>query len=90
MLRPMPPFTHSFNVETLSIGGSTLTMWDVGGCSAIRPLWRHYFANSDGVVIFVDAANHERLGEASEEIRLLVKEPVLQGLPFVVLANKQV
>uniref|UniRef100_A0A7R9VZ73 Uncharacterized protein n=1 Tax=Chlamydomonas euryale TaxID=1486919 RepID=A0A7R9VZ73_9CHLO len=56
---------------------------------AIRPLWRHYFVNTDGVVVFVDSSDHKRVAEAKEEIDLLLREPVLQGVPFLVLANKQ-
>ena len=35
--------TIGFNVETISHGDTNFKMWDVGGQSAIRPLWRHYF-----------------------------------------------
>lgn len=26
------------------------TVWDVGGQEKLRPLWRHYFNNTDGLV----------------------------------------
>lgn len=28
------------------------TVWDVGGQEKLRPLWRHYFNNTDGLVLF--------------------------------------
>lgn len=41
--------TIGFNVETVSpCKGLTLTVWDVGGQTKLRPLWRHYFQNNDG------------------------------------------
>lgn len=41
--------TIGFNVETVSPKkGVTFTMWDVGGQTRIRPLWRHYFQNTEG------------------------------------------
>lgn len=27
------------------------TVWDVGGQEKLRPLWRHYFNNTDGLVM---------------------------------------
>ena len=47
--------TIGFNVETIEYGGVTLTMWDVGGCDKIRPLWRHYYQNTDAI-IFVSSS----------------------------------
>ncbi len=30
-------------------------MWDVGGQDRIRPLWRHYFTNTQGLIFVVDS-----------------------------------
>ena len=30
-------------------------MWDVGGQDKIRPLWRHYFQNTQGLIFVVDS-----------------------------------
>jgi ADP-ribosylation factor protein 1 len=30
-------------------------MWDVGGQDKIRPLWRHYYQNSQGLIFVVDS-----------------------------------
>ena len=38
-----------FNVETLEYKNITFTVWDVGGQDKIRPLWRHYFQNTQGI-----------------------------------------
>lgn len=32
----------------LKRAGVTMTIWDVGGQEVLRPLWRHYYANSRG------------------------------------------
>lgn len=40
-------FTCSgFNVETLEYKNISFTVWDVGGQTIIRPLWRHYYTNT--------------------------------------------
>ncbi|XP_069025727.1 uncharacterized protein [Embiotoca jacksoni] len=37
--------TIGFNVETVEYKNISFTVWDVGGQTIIRPLWRHYYTN---------------------------------------------
>lgn len=46
--------TLGFNVETVTYRSITFNVWDVGGQDKIRPLWRHYFENTHGVIFVVD------------------------------------
>lgn len=39
-------FVTGFNVETVEYKNICFTVWDVGGQDKIRPLWRHYFQNT--------------------------------------------
>lgn len=39
-------FIIGFNVETVEYKNISFTVWDVGGQDKIRPLWRHYFQNT--------------------------------------------
>jgi len=41
-------FVLGFNVETVEYKNISFTVWDVGGQDKIRPLWRHYFQNTQG------------------------------------------
>ncbi|KAK7498927.1 hypothetical protein BaRGS_00009736 [Batillaria attramentaria] len=82
--------TIGFNVETVTpVKGVTFTVWDVGGQDKIRPLWRHYFQNSQGVLYVVDSADRERLVESREELHNVLSSDEMRGVPVVVLANKQ-
>eukprot|EP01018_Ginkgo_biloba_P028585 Gb_41119 [translate_table: standard] len=38
-----------FNVEKVQYKNVQFTVWDVGGQEKLRPLWRHYFNNTDGL-----------------------------------------
>lgn len=38
--------TIGFNVETVEYKNISFTVWDVGGQDKIRPLWRHYYTNT--------------------------------------------
>ena len=53
--------TIGFNVENVISGNTKMTIWDVGGQKAIRPLWRHYFLNTTGIIFVVDSQNIERM-----------------------------
>ena len=46
-------------------------MWDVGGQKVIRPLWRHYYLNTQGIIFVVDSANSERIEEARDTLKTL-------------------
>ena len=43
-----------FNVETVEYKNISFTVWDVGGQDKIRPLWRHYFQNTQGMCRFFE------------------------------------
>ena len=47
--------TIGFNVETVEYKNIKFTVWDVGGQDRIRPLWRHYFQNTQGLIFVVDS-----------------------------------
>ena len=40
-----------FHPETIQYKNMSFTLWDVGGQDKIRPLWRHYFQNTQGEVV---------------------------------------
>ena len=60
--------TIGFNVETVEYKNISFTVWDVGGQDKIRPLWRHYFQNTQGLIFVVDSNDRERVDEAREEL----------------------
>lgn len=38
--------TIGFNVETVEYKNLKFTIWDVGGQHKLRPLWKHYYLNT--------------------------------------------
>lgn len=82
--------TIGFNVETVSpVKGVTFTVWDIGGQDKIRPLWKHYFNNTEGLVYVVDSNDRERILESREELFGILNSDEMRGVPVVVIANKQ-
>jgi small GTP-binding protein len=81
--------TIGFNVETVDIAGVNFTIWDVGGCDKIRPLWRHYYQNTQAVGFFVDSNDRDRIEKSVEDFDSLLSEEELRDAVFLVFANKQ-
>ena len=90
--------TIGFNVETVDYKNINFTMWDVGGQDKIRPLWRHYYQNTDAIIFVVDSNDRDRIdadsmhGErksARDELQKMMVEDQLRDAVLLVLANKQ-
>lgn len=55
----------------------------------IRPLWRHYFQNTQGLIFVVDSNDRDRIGEARDELHRMLNEDELRDAVLLVFANKQ-
>uniref|UniRef100_A0A4W6DLR6 ARF GTPase 5 n=1 Tax=Lates calcarifer TaxID=8187 RepID=A0A4W6DLR6_LATCA len=78
-----------FNVETVEYKNISFTVWDVGGQDKIRPLWRHYFQNTQGLIFVVDSNDRERVAESADELSKMLMEDELKDAVLLVFANKQ-
>ncbi|XP_041477967.1 ADP-ribosylation factor 2 [Lytechinus variegatus] len=81
--------TIGFNVETVEYKNISFTVWDVGGQDKIRPLWRHYFQNTQGLIFVVDSNDRERIEEANQELTRMLNEDDLRDAVVLIFANKQ-
>lgn len=81
--------TIGFNVETVEYKNISFTVWDVGGQNRIRPLWRHYYQNTQGIIFVVDSNDRDRVDEAREELARMLNEEELRDAVLLVFANKQ-
>ncbi|KAG6467526.1 hypothetical protein ZIOFF_074656 [Zingiber officinale] len=81
--------TIGFNVETVEYKNISFTVWDVGGQDKIRPLWRHYFQNTQGLIFVVDSNDRDRVLEARDELHRMLNEDELRDALLLVFANKQ-
>ncbi|XP_035517686.1 DCC-interacting protein 13-alpha-like [Morone saxatilis] len=79
--------SRGFNV--VEYKNISFTVWDVGGQTIIRPLWRHYFINTQGLIFVVDSNDPERIKEAADELHRMLEEDELRGVALLVFANKQ-
>ena len=54
-----------------------------------RPLWRHYWQNTDILIFVVDSNDRERIAECQDELQKFLHEDELRDTILLVLANKQ-
>lgn len=47
----------------------------------IRPLWRHYFQNTQGLIFMVDNNDIDRIVEARDELHRMLNEVDLLAKP---------
>merc|ERR1712154_462982 len=95
--------TIGFNVEQVEYKNINFTVWDVGGQDKIRPLWRHYYKNTQGIIFVVDSNDRERIDDrlgqlpqkynitmpAKEELHSMLADDEMRDASLLVLANKQ-
>lgn len=64
-------------------------MWDIGGQDKIRPLWRHYYDNTQGIIFVIDSNDRERIEAARLEMNRMLNEDQLRDSVLLIMANKQ-
>ena len=62
---------------------------DVGGSERLPSSYRHLYEECRGVVFVVDSCDFDSLGGARYELHKILKRPEINGIPLLVLANKQ-
>lgn len=80
--------TLHFNVAQLKLKRTRFSVWDVGGQDAIRPLWRHHFTGTQGVIFVVDSNDRGRVRKAADELHKLILDHALRNACLLVVANK--
>ncbi|KAK0258688.1 hypothetical protein LTR91_012664 [Friedmanniomyces endolithicus] len=81
--------TVGFNVETVTYKNTKFNVWDVGGQDKIRPLWRHYFSGTQGLIFVVDSNDRDRMDEARKELERIIQDREMKDALLLVFANKQ-
>lgn len=61
----------SFDIESLR-----LNFWDIGGQKSIRPFWRNYYEETDGIVWVIDSVDLDRLEICKKELETVLNADV--------------
>lgn len=80
--------TLGFQIQTILKYDFKINVWDVGGQSSLRPFWRHYYEETDGLIWVIDATDIERLIEGKSMLEQVLQAQRLQGAPLLLFLNK--
>ena len=76
-------------METLNYKNLLINSWDLRDDST-RPLWRHYYRNTQGIIFVVDSSDdRNRFIQAKDELNRLLGEDNLRNAVLLVFANGQ-
>eukprot|EP01084_Bolivina_argentea_P175254 303535_1 len=90
--------TIGFSVENMQFENFDITCWDSGGSEKIRPLWKHYYKNTNCLIWVIDSNDRKRIlyennleyakYSSYNELHRLVSEPEFKNCIVLILANK--
>lgn len=95
---PLPPKAGSTiptvgqNVSLIPLSSPSiyLKLWDIGGQSTLRSLWKSYYSSAHAIVFVIDSTDVPRIGrEVVDVLKEVVEHEETEGVPVLVLANKQ-
>ena len=80
--------TIGFNFRRIRKGKVQLNVWDLGGQERFRESWEKYCRQSDVIVFVIDSVDLSLMDEARRNLHQLLEWPSLEGIPLLVLGNK--
>ena len=80
--------TVGFNYRMIKKDKVTFKVWDMGGQARFRESWEKYCRTASVIIYVVDAADEGNLEIAKLNLATLLAYPTLDGIPLLVLGNK--
>jgi ADP-ribosylation factor-like protein 8 len=80
--------TVGFNMRKVTKGKVTIKLWDLGGQPRFRSMWERYCRGVSAIVYVVDSADQDNIPASKTELQELLTKPALEGIPLLVLGNK--
>jgi len=81
--------TVGLNLGKIDVGSTRLSFWDLGGQEELQSLWDKYYAECHAIIYVVDSIDVERIEESVIAFRKMISNEHLNGVPLLLLANKQ-
>ena len=80
--------TIGFNFRKLKKGKIEFKLWDLGGQPRFRDSWEKYCRTADAIIYVVDSSDIGNMDVAKIQLHQLLNWPSLEGVPLLVLGNK--
>lgn len=81
--------TYGFENDLITFEGIQYDFWDLGGQDKCRPSWGPYYKAASGVIFVIDSSDPALFHAVKQEIHKAANDSRLDGVPFLVFANKQ-
>ncbi|ORY93018.1 ADP-ribosylation factor family-domain-containing protein [Syncephalastrum racemosum] len=81
--------TVGLNIGRVDIKSSRINFWDLGGQRDLRSIWERYYTECHGIVFVVDSTDSRRLEECKDTFESMITNDGVEGVPVLMLANKQ-
>ncbi|KAI9492145.1 ADP-ribosylation factor family-domain-containing protein [Zychaea mexicana] len=81
--------TVGLNIGRVDIKSSRINFWDLGGQRDLQSIWERYYTECHGIVFVVDSTDSKRLEECKDTFEKMITNEEVEGVPILMLANKQ-
>ncbi|KAG1469963.1 hypothetical protein G6F56_002955 [Rhizopus delemar] len=81
--------TVGLNIGRVDINSSRINFWDLGGQVELQPIWERYYTECHAIVFVVDSKDPKRLEECRDTFEKMITNDAVEGVPVLMLANKQ-
>ncbi|ORX57822.1 ARF/SAR protein [Piromyces finnis] len=81
--------TVGLNVGKIEYENSKINFWDLGGQKELQKLWKEYYNECHGIAFIVDSVDVERIEECKQTFENIISDDTIEGVPVLMLANKQ-
>ncbi|KAF9319927.1 ADP-ribosylation factor protein 3 [Podila horticola] len=73
----------------IDIGGARINFQDLGGQTDLQSIWERYYRECHAIVFVVDSSDPERIEECRDALEKVIMDDTVEGIPVLMLANKQ-
>ncbi|XP_070500845.1 ADP-ribosylation factor-related protein 1-like [Chironomus tepperi] len=83
------PSTIGLNLGEIVTDKIQLNFFDLGGQRELQHLWKKYYEGVHGIIYVIDSNDRVRIQESKELFENMLRNEKTNGIPLVILANKQ-
>ncbi|RKO88863.1 ADP-ribosylation factor family-domain-containing protein [Blyttiomyces helicus] len=81
--------TVGLNIGKVDISNARVNFWDLGGQRELHSIWEKYYSECHAILFVIDATDKERLDEVKQTFESVISSDEIEGVPVLMLANKQ-
>ncbi|OBZ89559.1 ADP-ribosylation factor-like protein 3 [Choanephora cucurbitarum] len=81
--------TVGLNIGKVNIKSSRINFWDLGGQKDLHSIWERYYSECHAIVFVVDSTDPIRLEDCRDTFEKMITNDAVEGVPILMLANKQ-